>query len=524
MQASFVTLGQIVKFTYDAMGILPKKRDEKTSLTTEDIKRIQKQLERLTDEEGALLDRFGELIQTLHDELSKTIQNKKIRSAIGECFFDLFEVYNNIIRNDGTCLSPQESLRWLATAHAVPRLVLSTQKHIVRFNIAADRLIHPQDVDWYLPEISGDSITWPLQKGIEWVYLNCNTSPTKFHCGEKTHFQIDAELRQNFENASNWRKGKNLPSWSALHWNFSKSIDRLIVEGGASPTISSDQKEGMLYILFFARLSTYITKQVHDTYGKEPLVKLISLFKKQRDFLTKDMNVLKNNIANEIKENKTPQENHDEAWFVLSNQCWFNFSNHLLHCAKKIEQLITISDGYSISNSDILHLCEQYGEYTVHFILDSLNSAKAVNFPPFFAEAISNGFDLIKSSTTTLQEIDTYEENIRSKDLLFCLEWLVHWNRALLYYRNEEDIEAFKHITNAFKLAQYSAGKNQYQIVNQYIELSAKNNSWKNFKKGVSWAIYLDISVRWLRKDEPTEQKLRSVFNLMKNKKMRYPV
>ena len=46
MQASFASLGQLVKFAYDATGVLPKKRDEKTALTDKDVKRIQKQLEK----------------------------------------------------------------------------------------------------------------------------------------------------------------------------------------------------------------------------------------------------------------------------------------------------------------------------------------------------------------------------------------------------------------------------------------------------------------------------------------------
>ena len=74
------------------------------------------------------------------------------------------------------------------------------------------------------------------------------------------------------------------------------------------------------------------------------------------------------------------------------------------------------------------------------------------------------------------------------------------------------------------QLAKYSAGQNQYEIVNQFIELAAKNNNWKSFKKGVFWANYLGISVRWLRKDEPTEENLRGVFELMKNSHFRYAV
>lgn len=525
MQASFVTLGQLVKFAYDATGILPKKRDEKTSLSSTDVKRIQKNLERLVDEEGSLLDRSGELIRTLHDELSETIHNEKVKSAIGECLLDLLEVYNHVVRDEGTYLPPQDSLQWFASTHAVRRLALSVQKHLVRFNIAADGLIYPKDVNWYLPDISDNSITWPLEKAIQWIYRHCNTSPTHFHCAGKTHVESDSEMRQNLENASNWQKGRNLPSWGALHWNFSRSINRLLAaEGSAARAISSKEKESMLYVLFVARLSTYITNLVHDAYGKDILTGLLSRFMKQRDLLTKDIHIFKDTAESYIEQKKIPQEYHDLVWFDLSNEYWHWFANRLSHCTKTMQELITSSDNNSISSEKSLQLCKKYGEYVVHSVLDFINSQCDLKHPRFFAEALFKGFDLIKNSETTLQEIDIYEAEIREKEVFFCLEWMVHWNRALLHYRNQQDAEAFKHITDAFKLAKYSAGSNQYKIVNQYIELSAKNNSWQNFKKGVAWALYLGISVRWLRKDEPTEENLRSVFNLMKNQKLRYPV
>jgi hypothetical protein len=141
--------------------------------------------------------------------------------------------------------------RWFASAYAVPRLALSIQKHLIRFNIAAEGLVHPAERDWYLPEISDNSITWPLEKAMQWIYAYCKTSPTHFHCAGKTYLECDDEMRQNLENASNWRRNQNLPSWAGLHWNFSRSIDRLVVaEGPAARAISAKEKESMLYVLF----------------------------------------------------------------------------------------------------------------------------------------------------------------------------------------------------------------------------------------------------------------------------------
>ena len=68
------------------------------------------------------------------------------------------------------------------------------------------------------------------------------------------------------------------------------------------------------------------------------------------------------------------------------------------------------------------------------------------------------------------------------------------------------------HYQQAFDLGKYRAGKSQYDLVNQYVEIAAKNGKNKCFKNGVGWAQYLQIPIRWLRDDEPTDEKLDMVF------------
>ena len=73
-------------------------------------------------------------------------------------------------------------------------------------------------------------------------------------------------------------------------------------------------------------------------------------------------------------------------------------------------------------------------------------------------------------------------------------------------------------------MAKYTAGEYQYLLVNQYIEVMAKTRQWRPFKKGVLWACYLGVSVRWLREDKPTTDNLKRVYELMGMKQMNYPV
>lgn len=522
MHTSFVSLGQLIKFAYDATGILPRKRSEETGLDDKDIKRIQKQLERLIDEEGSLTDRCEELIQALAYELTGTIRNIKVNYAIGETMADLLEVYNAVVRDDGTYLSPKDSLRWFCGVHAIPRLVLSIHKHALRFNIAAEGFLTPTKADWYLPTISGASITWPLEKAMNWVYEQYRTSRTQFHSPGKVVDQDDPEGRQNLENASNWLSGEALPSWPGLHWNFSRSIDRLVAaEEPYGRSVSEKEKESILYVLFLARLSTYVTKQLHDAYGAEVLIDMVARFKRHRDWLAVDLKAFKVETLTYIKRYGAPDSATDKIWLEFSAKYWQWFAERAQDCVMTMQRLFEESDDYTIPDDLVTQLSDQYGDYTVRSALDSMYCPIDLKTPECFPEAFFKGLDLKKNSSTTDTNVDAYEAEVKEKGLTTSQEWMVHWNRAALCYKKEQDEEAFIHIQKAFDLAKYSAGKNQYQIVNQYIELAAKNNSWKSFKKGVAWASYLGLSVRWLRNDEPTEENLRGVFELMK--RVRYP-
>lgn len=97
---------------------------------------------------------------------------------------------------------------------------------------------------------------------------------------------------------------------------------------------------------------------------------------------------------------------------------------------------------------------------------------------------------------------------------------MVPWLRGVYHYRKDEFAVAMPHFQAAFENAKYRAGKNQYKLVNQYVEVAAKNGDRRAFKKGIEWAQYLGIKVRWLCDDELTEEKLDYVYYIMQ--KARY--
>lgn len=95
------------------------------------------------------------------------------------------------------------------------------------------------------------------------------------------------------------------------------------------------------------------------------------------------------------------------------------------------------------------------------------------------------------------------------------MEWVFQWSYANYYYMKNAYVKSFDYYKKAFYLSKYSVGKDQCLLVNQYIEICAKNKNYREFKKGVSWAKYLDIPVRWLRNiDDPeSEENLKYIYS-----------
>lgn len=515
MHATFVTLGQLFKFAFDATGILPRKHSKEDGLSFSEVRRLSKQIERLTKEEGDINRNSGKLIKSLAFELTGTIPNFKVNMAIGETLLDLFEVYSSVVRNEATFLSQKESVRWFCKTHAIQRLVVSIVKHTMHFNISREEFFAPEEIDWYLPTLSEDGIIWPLQKVIEWIYSKCQTNRTQFHIPEDVNRSTNPELRKNYENAYKWATEKTFPSWHGLHKNFSDSIDNLNnARESYHRSISTKEKESYLYILFIARLSTSIGKQLNETYGSDFLMEMATLFKKHKDWLDIDTSTFKQQVKSHIENIQKSEEERNKIWWYAAQDYWSMFKDRAEICSNTMDQIYRKND-FKIPESYINPLINQFGYHSVLTIRDYLVKAEELVYPSEFPQALMRGLGLAKRASN-LEEIDEYNDYIESFGLNFSLEWIVHWNRSVFYYRRNDFKDSFNHIQKAFQLAKYAAGTNQYELVNSYIELSAKIDSWKTFKKGISWATYLGFKVRWLRDDEQTEENLRSVFERMK--------
>lgn len=517
MSCSFPTLGQLIKFAYSATGVLPRKYGEQDDLTESEKKTIQTQLNRLAEEQGSLAGPLGERIRQLAFIVAGAIKSQKVNFAIGESVMDLFEVYNKVVREDGTFLDERDSIRWICRAYAIPRLALSIQKHLLRFNLAAEGFVTPDEADWFLPTLTETGITWPLAKVMDWVYRTSNTNQTRFHYPDKGQQTDYAAQAQNLENAADWGNGKRLPSWPMLHRNFSMSMDRLgtIENPLYRRELPEALRESIVQALFLARVSTYVCDAIAQAYGPAFLGKLIDQFKRHSLLLAQELEEFRKGVAAYINEAQVPLESVNQVWFEASEAHWTWFCDRAEHLGNVLQTLAQRHAG-DLPDGLIGELVTSYGRYSVRGAVEQWEIAQEFEAPEGFTVALADGMALHSNPSCSAEDVDGYVNGLRRDKLESYLPWIGPWLHAVVCYRRQDYQTAFDHIEDAFERAKYCAGASQAKLVNRYIELAAKTDRWKSFKNGVAWARYLGIPVRLLYDVEPTDDSLRSVFGLMK--------
>jgi hypothetical protein len=502
---SFPTQGEVIQFVFDALGIMPRKHEDDPSFDETHKKSTQKALQRLAVEEGVLDQRLGEMIQTLSYLVAGSIPPRE-SLALGDILCDLFDIYRDTLRTEGTFLTKLESVKWILMDRVVQRLPISIVKHLQRYNVAADSLIVPTDIYWYLPSRGVDGWLWPLEKVMRWAYELAGTSIKRFHWPEDCQTQ-----EKNFESAKKWLADIHVPSWPALLMNFNQSFDalgRTQVEQGL-PTLSDAQKDSIRMALFVARVSTYISKKILIHLDNESLNEACLRYQTIADCVEDDKQRVNRCVQQIIVRKGISSNELDQLWFDVSTDYWVQFAyrqNSILQGLKHNK----------ISEVQAVKMLQSLGRLR-QLSFEKPEIFKPVySIPPGFSKAVLDGLALRKSADINTEKIEAYAKSLDEKNLHHVLEWMVPWQMATCHYCAGRYEAAYPFIKDAFEKAQYCAGSHQYLLVNQYIELAAKNDKRRDFKRGIEWATYLGIEIRWLRKDEPTQEKLQFVYEIMK--------
>lgn len=517
-KVGFPTLGELVQFIYDAAGVLPRKRGLEDDIDETKKKTLQKALSRLANEEGDINENFGELIKNLAFLVTGHITNPRVNFSIGEVLIDVMEVYREVLKDDGTYLDKKGTMKWFLIDYAIGRLAFSVKKHMLRFNVAADNFSTPTDF-WYLPTVAEGKIIFPLEKVMSWIYEECGRSQKSFHYPDVSNSANHVQQEQNWENAKNWMNGKSLPSLSALLWNFNSSINLVnnSENADAKISISSHLRDSFCITLFIARASTYMFKTALDSYGLPFAKEICEQFERQAYDVSVDFSEFQTYIENSLQNGRYTQISIDETWFHEIPQFCTEYANtqhqlsQFLGTKTPEEQAAIFQDSLEIEN-----LIRYFGKFSVQSIAAMFNRTNSHEAPPNFINFLCDGLNLKNNRVASETEISLFELAMKESGTEPLLPWMLPWIQGAYHYRREEYDLAFHFLKDAFNSAKYCAGHHQYQLVNQFVEVSAKNDKRLEFKKGIRWAQYLGIEIRWLRKEEPTEENLDSVFAIMK--------
>lgn len=509
----FATQGELVKLAYDAFGVLPRKESTDADFDEKAKKAMQKKLGRLAEEKGHLSSNFGESIQSLSFILAGYLPSTRIMGAIGDTLADLHEAYNDLVRSEGTYLNKAETLRYFISIRAVSLIVMSLNQCLLRYKIEDFELDIPDDEFWYLPSIDENGkLIMPLEKVMRWAYKICESSQTQFHYPGRNSVSDHAALQHNLDNAINWTRGSAVPALAALVKNFDNSFKSMAQQGRE---ISSSIQASILTALVLARVTSYVAREILRAYDASYLMDVCTQLRDYSDWIAEDVDEFKAAMKPVMQHPELP-EAAMEMWLDASSNYWGFFFAKVHAAGDELQQLHDARPNQSLRDDVVAALTSKYGRFAVCTPID-LNKRKMPFSPPEgFAEMVGLGFRLKQDVSTQWPQIDQYALKVKAFGLEEHLCWMEPWLRAVYHYRKEDYKAAMSYYQTAFENAKYRAGRQQYDLVNQYIEVAAKNDSKRCFKKGIEWAQYLGIKVRWLRDDEPTEEKLDFVYGMLR--------
>lgn len=506
-EVGFPTVGEVIHFLYKASGVLPDKRDLSPRIDEKQRKAVQKALERLAKEEGNFHDQIGEAIKQLSFFVSGYVNHAAFSLAIGEVIMDLLDVYKHVIQDEGTYLSKCETLRWMLEEHWAPAAAFSIAKQVTKFGLRPLARYFPEDKRWYLPDVQDGKQTWPLAKVMYWIYAGTGASQTQFHYPNRKADEADNGRERDLENAQNWIHGRNWPSAAGLDWTFRRAF----VARGPNDTFTTSHQEASYIALFVTRCISYAASALHDAFGKKFLVQFCEKFEQSFAVALEETRAVEQWIDELAQQySMTPFDPSLRSNVVMQ---WCQELQHRTRLANA--EIQDLYDQGALNTVEVGRLASIYGAFPVLPAVEQLQNSERRIMPPDFIQAIGQGMDLSKNLALDFETIDDYETSLRVMKMDALLPWMVPWLHFQIYYRRGDDGNAWIWIQKAFNAARYRAGARQYTIVNHYVELAAKRKNLKMFKKGVYWADYIGIKIRWLREKELNRANLEDAMNML---------
>lgn len=486
--AQFPSQGDLIKFTYDALGIIPKKSKQILDLKIEN-KSLQKSLQRFAKEESSnFLENFDLHMQTLHSAIADLFPTWYFQHSILDTLKDLFRCYLGTVLENHTYLNKQDSFEFIIQTTILPRLPISILKYKESYTDFFKDVHAPHDFYWFL----GLENQTPLNYIIQWIYHSENLSHEDFHALRQSQLKDkeDNQDEKDIWNTKNWLNNKSLPAFNELKAVFERAFE--------SHAIPKERQENYLFFLLIARFCTYCSEQIKEYYGTIFLQLMVEKLRSYLDAIYKDFHIFYNDEMKSIfQEQKILIESHP-----YSNEHQTNADEMLNFIIFELfsKNCLQASTELALHVQHVGHI-NDLPDFDDHFpanfnlitVKDGFGYLQSQANPKLFLANIENYhhgyFDVLNNK----RSLDLWLKEYQSCHNDIVYPWLEQWIRGVLAFKNDQYQEALDFMDSAFETIRYSAGKHQERFLEDYLLISLANpKGYKSFKQAYKWGTFMN--------------------------------
>lgn len=494
--AQFPSQGDLIKFTYDALGINPCKSDlflDSETTNLEYQKRLlrssqqkhQKKVQRLAIEDGSnYLENFSDLIHSLTNKITNIFPSYQFHNSVLDTLKEFFQCYLTTVLQDHTYLDKEKSFEFIIFTVLLPRLPISILKHKESYADFFQKTPGPKDFYWFL----GLEDQTPLSYIMQWIYNSENVSHEDFHTLLPTQLKNkeDNQDEKDIWNTQNWLNNKSFPAFNDLKAVFDRAFE--------SHAIPEDKKESYLFFLLIARFCTYCIQEIQLQYGKESLDLIKTKLKTYLDAIYKDFHLFYNDeMRATVLKKRTLIENHpysiehqtnvDE---MLNFKIFESFSKSCLQPGEELA-LYVQRVGHT---KDLPDFDDNFNLITLK---DRFRYLQSQANPQHFLANIENYhkgyFDVLNQKI----EFESWLEQYKTCQNDIVYPWLEQWIRGVISFKKNQTQEALEFMDNAFETIRYAAGKHQERFLEDYLLISLANpKGYKSFKQAYKWGTFMN--------------------------------
>lgn len=485
--AEFPSQGDLIKFTYDALGIIPCKSEQILDLKIEN-KSLQRSLQRLANEDSSnFLENLDTHIQALIQVITDLFPSYQLQNSLLDTLKEVFQCYLGTILDNHTYLEKKKSFEFIIFSTLLPRLPISILKHKESYADYFKKSHTPKDLYWFL----GSEDLSPLSYIMQWIYNSENLAHEEFHTllPSQLKNKEDNQDEKDIWNTQKWLNNQSLPALSNIKAVFTRAF--------VSHSISLEKQETYLFFLTIARFCTYCIQEIKEIYGLETLGIIVTKLRLYTSAIYKDYFIFKNKVKQAISRQKDLLEkdpysieqntNVDE---MINFAVFESFSTNCLQAGEELAlhvqrvghtRDLPDSDDTFPANFNLITLKDGFTYLQVQ--------ADSEQFLTNIENYHHGYFDVLNKKIS----FEVWLKEYRNCQNHIVYPWLEQWIRGVLALKKDQLVEALDFMDKAFTTIRYSAGKHQERFLEDYLLVSLANSKgYKSFKQAYKWGRFMN--------------------------------